>query len=123
MTDHDDCGVADDAHEVLLRFEYDLTVDPETDRVKAHSATVHNHIHGVPLEVAVQTMAMTAVKLLGDHMAHTTFEGCPSPELAHSLGATAAKAFLVEYIQGLPDLEVVDFSDIPDDISSLLEEG
>lgn len=120
MDDDDLCGRGEDDHEVVVNIEFELTTDGDGD-VSPAAAGIRSHIHNVPVDLAATTLVIVATKFLADHMAHDTFDGCPSHALAHTLANAAAKAYLIDTIKRLPesidDIALV----IPDDISSLLE--
>jgi hypothetical protein len=115
----EDCAENDGNHEVNLNIEFELVEDADGD-FEPRAAAVRTHVHNVPIEAATQTLVMVASKMLGDHMAHTTFESCPSHELAHAMGRAAAAAFLIEAIKNTPTGDDVISTVIPNDISELL---
>lgn len=119
MTD-DNCGASDDDHQVLVKIEFDLR-EEEGDGVTIAAATIQSHIHNVPIEVASQTLLTIAVKMLGDDMAHKMFGGIDNHNLAHTMGVAAAKVFLTNLINELPETIELTSLDIPDDVSELLE--
>jgi hypothetical protein len=121
MTDESECEENDGAHEVSVNIEFELHEDEDGD-LEPVAAAVRTHIHNVPVEAAAQTLVIIASKMLGDHMAHTTFGSCPSHELAHAMGRAAAQAFLIEAIKNGPRDEDVISTIIPNDISELFGE-
>ena len=121
MTDEDECGRDEDVHEVTLSIEFELREDDDGS-FEPMAAAIHTHIHNVPVEAAAQTLVIIAHKMLSEHMAHTTFESCPSHELSHAMGRAAAEAFLLAAMKNGPKDEDVITTTIPDDISELLGE-
>lgn len=101
MADEDECGRDEDQHEVVLSIEFEIQED-EDGSFEPVAAAIRTHIHNVPVEAAAQTLVIIAQKMLGDHMAHTTFESCPSHELSHAMGHAAAEAFLIQAMKHGP---------------------
>jgi len=115
----DDCGRDENVHEVSVNIEFVLD-EGEDGSFEPRAAAISSHLHNVPPEAAAQTLVIIAHKIIGDHMAHTTFESCPSEVLKHAMGRAAAAALLIETLKNAPSPEDMISTIIPDDISELL---
>lgn len=114
------CTMGEDEHGLYFRAEYELVEDEDGD-CRPVGASIHTHLHGVPAPAAAATLAMAAVKMLSDHMAHDIFESIGLHSLAHAMASAAAKQYLIHAIESLPD-NTDDYSmAVPDDISELLK--
>lgn len=119
MSEDGECGEDDDVHDVAIRMEFEVVED---DDGHAHpvAVSISSHVHNVPIEAATATLVLVAAKILGDYMAHETFGVFGDSTLAHTLGSSAAKEFLIDAIRKIPDdVEAISIS-VPDDISELL---
>lgn len=119
MEHPEDCELNDDDHELIVNVEYVLGQDDEGNFVP-RAAAIRSHVHGVPVEVAAQTLVIIAHKILGDHMAHEQFEAVPNERLKHAMGKAAAGVYLIEAIKHAPSEDDIVSTVIPDDISELL---
>lgn len=114
-----ECSWSEDEHGMIFRAEYEVVGD-EDGNCHPIGASVNTHLHGVPPEAATATMVMAAVKMLADHMAHTTF-GMFADNVAHVMATAAAKAYLTSAIESLSDDSDEYAMEIPNDISELLK--
>lgn len=120
MFDHNDDD--DDTPVVELHMEFELGEDEDGD-VVAQSCAIHSHVHGVPPNIAAETLLIVIHKMVAESMAHTVFEGVGNKELAHAMGRASAAAYLIEAIKHLPEAETETVSlHVPDDASELLGE-
>jgi hypothetical protein len=120
MDEEDRCGSGDDDHEVLVKVEFDVTVDADGE-LHPGQAVIHSHVHNVPPTVAAQTLVVVAHKILSDHMAHDTFAHIEDHALAHTMAEGAASAVLLETARNIPGKAEMVPVVVPDDISSLIE--
>jgi hypothetical protein len=115
-----DCQATDEVSKFQVEVEYIYTDKDDPDGMP-HAATIHTHNHRVSRQVVAQTLVILAHNMLSEHLAHSTFEGCPSPALAHAMGEAAATPYLKEMIDNVPTGVDVHSIDVPDDVSELME--
>ncbi len=116
--DDDKCGAGDDEHIVTARIEY--FVKEDEDHIEVKGAAVSSHIHGVPPQVAAQTLLVVVHRAVVGWLAHDVFAGMPSSELAHAMAEASASVYMKQMIDDLPEtVQELDIA-VPNDISELL---
>jgi hypothetical protein len=110
------CPDEDGARELLVKCEF----GPNTSEGSAEGVSIQTHVHNVTPDMAATALLVVAHKIVSDHLAHTTFEACPSHELAHTMASAAAEAYLIDAIRNARKQNLEEVI-IPDDVSSLLE--
>jgi hypothetical protein len=120
--DGDHCGKSDDDHIVTVRIEFYIEKSEDGERINMKGAAINSHIHGVPPQVAAQTLLVIVERTVVGWLAHDVFDGLPSSELAHAMAVASAPVYIKQMIDDLPEaLEALEI-DVPNDISELMED-
>ena len=104
------------ARELLVKCEF----GPDGESGSTDGVSISTHVHNVTPDMAATALLVVAHKIVSDHLAHTTFDACPSHDLAHAMASAAAEAYLIDAIKGARKQNLEEVI-IPDDASSLLE--
>lgn len=113
----------EDGHYVHMHIEFSVEeIEDQSTGESLDMGIIHMHVHGVPMNTFVETLLTLAVQVTANAMGQGEgpFDSMPSGPQKQKVIEGVAREFLANKIRHSASQALI--SQVPDDVSSLLEE-
>lgn len=115
--DFPECLSGDNDYEARFHMVFNVE-DEDSDHLVAGSVSVSTHLHNVPPDVVVQSLVITAQRMLADYLAKTQFDSLPD-SLALVLAESASTTTIRGILDATQEMVGAAFS-VPNDARELM---